>query len=118
MLCKKWVRWLALRAFVPRPWALAEEDVSVLLDAAGAPAATPMLQQGKTYTPDAAYRKITRPVWIIGGNRDMICPPADLQEFAADHSFVQSVHLIDGVGHLPMFEATEQYHETLRRYLT
>ncbi|HPU13905.1 MAG TPA: alpha/beta hydrolase [Aeromicrobium sp.] len=117
VLAKKSMRWTALRAFAPNPWELAEADVSVLLDAAGAPGAAPTLRQGKTYRPDAAYRELSRPVWLIGGTRDTICPPADLREFSAAHTFVKGIHLIDGVGHLPMFEAREEFNATLRSFL-
>lgn len=117
ILTTSWARWIALRAYLPHPAALSVEDVSRILFGAGAPAVLPTLRQGFGYDLRPALAAVRQPTIIINGELDTICPPADAHAFAASNNAVLNVHLIPGVGHIPMIEAPGKFNGHLIGFL-
>lgn len=118
ILTRRWARWLALRAYVPYPAALTVDDLSLMLEATGAPATRPTLRQGFRYDPHPALTAVHQPTIIINGERDTICPPADAHAFAMANDAVRDVHLIPGVGHFPMTEAPAEFNDRIVGFLS
>lgn len=118
ILAKRWARWLAIRAYVPDPAAISEDDLKGVLDAAGAPGVLPTLRQGFGYDLRPALAAMRQPTVIINGELDTICPPADALAFAATNTAVRDVHFIAGVGHWPMIEAPSEFNSLLMTFLS
>ncbi|QZH69442.1 alpha/beta fold hydrolase [Mycolicibacterium farcinogenes] len=109
-------RWLALRAYVFRPAALSIEDMTGMLDGAGAPGAWPTLRKWFGYDPQPALAGVRQPILVIHGERDTICPLDDVHLLVASNRAVENVHLIPSVGHVPMIEAPDEFNECVTHF--
>lgn len=61
-------------------------------------------------------KNIHVPTLVVAGSRDPIVPPSQAQ-LIAHHVPQAELVLLDGVGHLPMAERSQLYHETVIRWL-
>lgn len=117
ILTRSWARWLAFRAYVPRPADLSTEELSSVLFGIGAPGVLPTLRQGFGYDLRPALTAVRQPTIVINGELDTICPPTDARAFAAANPAVRAVHAIPGVGHWPMLEAPDTFNELVIDFL-
>jgi pimeloyl-ACP methyl ester carboxylesterase len=60
--------------------------------------------------------KISAPTLVIAGTKDPIVPPAQA-ELIAKHVPNSQLVMLEGSGHVPMFERPEEYIQAVTRWL-
>jgi pimeloyl-ACP methyl ester carboxylesterase len=75
------------------------------------------LRQYKISDPKELLGRITMPVLLLWGTKDQLIPVANAQDYLRDLSQA-TLKTYDGVGHLPMEEASEATLRDLRAFLT
>jgi pimeloyl-ACP methyl ester carboxylesterase len=93
-----WATAIMLRPYAHKPRRIAPEMVANLLHGFGAPHTHAVLREARRYHFDAAARAVTCPVFIIHGDKDLLVPPSDVEEFATIAP-VKKIFVLRQTGH-------------------
>jgi 3-oxoadipate enol-lactonase len=77
------VRSVMLRPYAHKPSRIAPEMVANLLHGFGASANRAVLKEARRYDFNVAARAVTCPVFVVHGDKDLLVPPRDIEDFAA-----------------------------------
>ena len=113
---RPWVRAIMLRAYAHRPGRIAAAMVANLLHGFGSPGNHAVVTEARTYDYGVAARATRCPFFVVHGDKDLLVPPADVEQLAR-MAWVKQVVVLRETGHNPEIERPNTLNSVLLQIL-